>query len=598
MKSYLSLIPISSKIHKRENRLTIMCITCSVFLVTAIFSMAEMGVRMEYENLASTHADFSMDYLLQNSSTVQNLFSVAIFLFILVSLASILMISSSINSTVVRRIKFFGMMSCIGMSKKQIKTFVRLEALNWCKVGIPIGLVLGILCTWVLCGILKYFVGFEFSTIPMFKISYIGIISGVVLGLVTVLISSNSPAKKASKISPITAVNTNSSNLENKPKSINNRFLKIETALGVNHATSGKKNMWLMSGSFALSIILFLSFSVLIDFVEHLVPQFSNSYNLSISSEDGTNSVDRNLISKLEKINGVEKVFARRSVFDVPTNLGENLDVDDKVDLISYGDFDLECLEKDDLLEKGSDLSKMFTNGNYVLVISDDKNNVNIGDKVYLDGKDFEIAGRLKLNPFSQDGASDGKVTFITSDKTFENITGMSDYSLVMIKTSREFSGQDVISIENLLNNRRDQDTSATFLAFKLFIYGFLAVIIIVSVLNIMNSISMSVSARMKQYGSMRAIGVSNKQIVRMISSEAFTYSLCGCVLGCVIGLPISKFIYDFLISSHFAYAKWTLPVTSLVFIFLFVVGASVLAVYYPIKRICNTDIRDTINEL
>ena len=144
----------------------------------------------------------------------------------------------------------------------------------------------------------------------------------------------------------------------------------------------------------------------------------------------------------------------------------------------------------------------------------------------------------------------------------------------------------------------RDQDTSATFFAFKLFIYGFLAVIIIVSVLNIMNSISMSVSARMNQYGSMRAIGVSNKQIVRMISSEAFTYSLCGCVLGCVIGLPISKFIYDFLISSHFAYAKWTLPINSLVLIFLFVVGASVLAVYYPIKRICNTDIRDTINEL
>lgn len=291
-------------------------------------------------------------------------------------------------------------------------------------------------------------------------------------------------------------------------------------------------------------------------------------------------------------------------MFNIPTKFGKNLTVDDKVDLISYGDFDLECLEKDDLLEKGSDLSKMFTDRNYVLTISDDKNNLNIGDTVSLDGKDFEIAGRLKLNPFSQDGASDGKVTFITSDKTFENITGMSDYSLVMIKTSRAFSEKDILSVENLLNNKyifndmRDQDTSATFFAFKLFIYGFLAVIIIVSVLNIMNSISMSVSARMKQYGSMRAIGVSNKQIVRMISSEAFTYSLCGCVLGCVIGLPISKFIYDFLISSHFAYAKWTLPVTSLVFIFLFVVGASVLAVYYPIKRICNTDIRDTINEL
>ncbi len=322
-------------------------------------------------------------------------------------------------------------MNCIGMSKKQIKTFVRLEALNWCKIGIPIGLVLGILCTWVLCGILKYFVGFEFSTIPMFKISYIGIISGIILGVVTVLISSNSPAKKASKISPITAVNTNSSNLENKPKSINSRFLKIETALGVNHATSGKKNMWFMSGSFALSIILFLSFSVLIDFVEHIVPQFSNSYNLSISSEDGTNSVDRNLISKLETINGVEKVFARRSVFDVPTKLGKNLDVNNKSDLISYGNFDLECLEKDDLLEKGSDLSKLFSKGNYVLAISDDKNNVNIGDKILLNGKNFEIAGRLKLNPFSQDGSSDGKITFIASDKVFKNLTGMSKISQV-----------------------------------------------------------------------------------------------------------------------------------------------------------------------
>lgn len=126
-------------------------------------------------------------------------------------------------------------------------------------------------------------------------------------------------------------------------------------------------------------------------------------------------------------------------MFNIPTKFGKNLTVDDKVDLISYGDFDLECLEKDDLLEKGSDLSKLFTNGNYVLAISDDKNNVDIGDKILLNGKNFKIAGRLKLNPFSQDGASDGKVTFIASDKVFKNITGMSDYSLVMIKTSRNF---------------------------------------------------------------------------------------------------------------------------------------------------------------
>lgn len=47
MKSYLSLIPISAKVHQRQNRMTLLCIVFSVFMVTAVFSMAEMGARIE-----------------------------------------------------------------------------------------------------------------------------------------------------------------------------------------------------------------------------------------------------------------------------------------------------------------------------------------------------------------------------------------------------------------------------------------------------------------------------------------------------------------------------------------------------------------------
>ena len=43
------------------------------------------------------------------------------------------MISSSMNSSVAQRTKFFGMMRCIGMSKQQIIRFVRLEALTGAK---------------------------------------------------------------------------------------------------------------------------------------------------------------------------------------------------------------------------------------------------------------------------------------------------------------------------------------------------------------------------------------------------------------------------------------------------------------------------------
>ena len=37
MKSYLSLVPISAKVHKRQSRMTRICIILAVFLVTSSF---------------------------------------------------------------------------------------------------------------------------------------------------------------------------------------------------------------------------------------------------------------------------------------------------------------------------------------------------------------------------------------------------------------------------------------------------------------------------------------------------------------------------------------------------------------------------------
>ena len=208
MKSYLSLIPISARVHRRQNRMTLLCIIFAVFLVTAVFSMADMGVRMEERRLMAKHADLNLQDL-TDSAMGQSIYLIAAVLFVLILIAGVLMISSSINSNVAQRTKFFGMMRCIGMSKQQIVRFVRLEALNWCKTAVPIGLVLGIAATWVLCAVLRFVVGEEFSHIPLFGVSVIGIISGIVVGIVTVLIAARSPAKRAARVSPVTAVSGN-----------------------------------------------------------------------------------------------------------------------------------------------------------------------------------------------------------------------------------------------------------------------------------------------------------------------------------------------------------------------------------------------------
>ena len=58
MKSYLGLIPISERVHKRQSRMTRICIILAVFLVTSIFSMVEMWTKGEVESMRTSHGDW------------------------------------------------------------------------------------------------------------------------------------------------------------------------------------------------------------------------------------------------------------------------------------------------------------------------------------------------------------------------------------------------------------------------------------------------------------------------------------------------------------------------------------------------------------
>ena len=602
MKSYLSLIPISAKVHRRQNRMTLLCIIFAVFMVTAVFSMAEMGFRMEQARLVGKHGSFSIEDLL-GSSMGQTLLSVAVVLFLLILIAGVLMISSSMNSSVAQRTQFFGMMRCIGMSKQQIIRFVRLEALNWCKTAIPIGLVLEVVTTWGLCAVLRFVVKEEFYDIPLFGISIFGIACGIFVGLITVQIAANAPAKHAAKVSPITAVSGNAGHQKTMRHSPYAGFGKIESLLGVSHAISGKKNLFLMTGSFALSIILFLSFSVMVNFVDYLIPQSAATSDIDIARAGG-NTISRELLTSIREMDGVKEVYGRRSVFDVSAKLNDDTNFSGTVDLISYDNFDLQCLKKDSALKRGSDLSEVFGDSNFVLATSDQDSTWEVGDTVQIGDETLTIAGLLKNDPFSENGLTNGKLTLITSGETFVRLTGEEGYSLVMIQTTGDVTDENVQAIQNSVDqtysfrDKRDERTTGTYMAFVFCVYAFLAIIGLVTVMNIVNSISMSVSARMKQYGAMRAVGMDERQMTKMIACEAFTYAVLGCVVGCAIGLPLSKLLYDFLIAGHFPSAVWRFPITSLGVILLFVSIAAIAAVYTPAKRIHNMSITATISEL
>lgn len=89
-----------------------------------------------------------------------------------------------------------------------------------------------------------------------------------------------------------------------------------------------------MTGSFALSIILFLSFSVMIRFVNYLMPQSAAASDLDISSGDSSKAISADLIEKIQAMPGVKVVYGRRSDFDVSAVWQGKTSYSDSLDLI------------------------------------------------------------------------------------------------------------------------------------------------------------------------------------------------------------------------------------------------------------------------
>ena len=530
-----------------------------------------------------------------SNESMQNVYGLAAILFIMVLLAGVLMISGSMNSQVAQRTKFFGMMRCIGASRKQVIRFVRLEALNWCKTAIPIGLIAGTVITWAVCALLRYGIGGEFAGTPVFALSPIGLISGAVVGLVTVLLAAQAPAKRAAKVSPMAAVSGNS---ETPPTTRHTARLilgKVEWTLGVHHATASKKNWFLMTASFSLSIILFLCFSVGLDFARELVPSL-RSWQPDITLNGYANALllEPDLLNEIQKISHVEDAYGTAYLENVPaTSSREGID---HVNLMSYTDYLLDSAA-DSVVE--GDLSAIYGNNGQVMTISNKDNPLQVGDTIQIGGKEVTITCAVS------DGVYSSEYSVICSAETFEWLTGETNYSLIGIQLDADADDETIRQINNLVSSdvifddlrQGNQEDAATYLAAQFVLYSFLAIIAMITLFNIINSISMSVTARIKQYGAMRAVGMDGGQLSRMITAESFTYAISGLVVGCVAGLLLSRYLHIMLLTRYFGTA-WSLPVSLLCIIVLFDFAAAFLAAYAPSKRIRNMAITETINEL
>ena len=491
------------------------------------------------------------------------------------------------------------MLRCLGATKRQIMRFVRLEGLYWCKTAIPIGIIFSIVIVWILSAAMRVINSQWFSSMPILGISWISIIASILLGLLTVLLAARSPAKRAAKVSPLTAVSGNAGQTASFRKAANTKTYKIETALGIHHAKAKKRNYILMTGAFAVCITLFLSFSTLVDFMKNAFVPPAYTPELSIASETNTCSIDNELLEQIKQNDVVKRAYGRMFAYNVPAEYSGK---SHNANLISYEENQFRWAA--DSLVAGS-IETVMQQENQVLFVQTGSADVQVGDNITLSINDstqtVTVAGILSDSPLAR---VEGTETFFCSEKTFTALTGETGYTIIDIQFENNASSEDVKEIENLFSDNgvvfldslsQVQQQRNLYHTFAVLVYGFLSIIVAITIFHIMNTINMGVAAKMKEYGGMRAIGMSDRQLIKMIVAEAGTYAINGVIGGCILGLPMHWVIYVSLITNIWGTA-WSVPFIPLILIIAIVLFTSLLAVRGPAKRLQRMSIIENIS--
>ncbi len=563
------------------------------------------------------------------NNQVQQIYLLGCFMFLLVLITAVVMIYNTFNISVMDRIRYFGLLRCIGASRTQVKRIVRREGISIAVRAIPIGTIIGIVLTSLCLMVLKYYNSSLFGNIPVISLSIVGIVMGVLVGFLTVLIASIIPAKKASRVSAVNALTGGSEIKLSKRKKYGfmTRVISIEIAMGISNAVKKKKTLILMSCSIAFSILVFLSFNVLIN-PKNLGMQEIKEFtrDISLVSHKG---IPENIINKLSEAEGVKRSYGRstdfvKAVFKVdlltdsykkekgnikPDKDGEILEPEASL-LLSHDKSQLDWLKK--YLKSGQCDEKDLNASNGLVFVEKSQRKKSMmltarfkpGDEVKINTvsgiKSFKVLGVINSSLFNS-YMHDNPVmaTFITTEALFNEISGKKDYTVLDIQVDGDKEAVDRIksitagtdiSLHDL--RQLNQKAKNSFMTAAVFLYGFIGVIALISILNIINTMNTSITARTRYLGVMRAIGMSGGQLTRMVITEAEIYSIAGCIAGCTFGILLQRAMVNIIIS------EWKFPVIQVCLIFVVCIVMAGLSVIAPIKRIKRNNITESIGFL
>lgn len=584
---------------------------------------------------------------------------------LLIFLTGYLIIYNVFQISVIKDIRYYGLLKTVGTTGRQIKSILRRQALFLSVMGIPAGILVGFFTgKWLVPYILEISVykgGAKVSFHPLI------VIGAVVFTILTVLTSIGKPSRIAAKVSPVEAVRyteqTKSRKKGHQKKSIKGGRIH---RMSLSNLTRNKGRTAVVILSLSLAVILlnsvftvtnafdmdtYLKRFVSSDFLIGNARYFSTELYFGYKNTIDEENLSESFIAACEaqdgfeeggRIYGTGEVALDSATYQAPEYVKRDEDgniyqmmagqkipftIDDRGAYISqsffYGleDFALNEIE----IWKGETdmevIREKLSSGKYLLSgVQTDDNNIPMeetamhlpGDRVTLiqeDGtkRDFEILSLVKVNYYSLSHRMWNAFVYYTTADIFREMASekyLMSYAFDVEDgkedTFMKFVEQYTTTQEPLMNFESKQvylNEFSQLTGLFILIGGVLTFIIgLIGILNFTNTILTGIVSRKKEFAMMEAIGMTKRQLTRMLILEGIYYAgitiAASLVIGSLFSLTIVRALAGGMWFMKYHFVLW--PMLT-VFPILLLLGILIpYLVYLPQKKqdlvYCLTD--------
>lgn len=571
-----------------------------------------------------------------NNNTVGGLGTVVAVVCGIIVFTSVFCIKNSFDISIAEKTKQYGMLKSIGATKKQIRKNVFFEAIILGLIGIPLGLLLGILASTILIIISNLFLEDMFTRglKLVLSFSWIAFVVAIGLGIVTIYLSALRSAKKASKISPIESIR-NSSEIKIKSKKLKSpkvikKIFGVGGEISYKNLKRNKKKYRTTVTSITVSVFVFIALSYFMSLAFDTVENELNlkDYNLSLSINMKNDEEMYQKVLETTKLQNIKNYTVSKydsCYITNPKYSSEymelmNVTSDEENDIID-GYINVRTVNneqyKEYIKELGKDYEEMKNKailidniiigkydsekGKYVeknLKVFDYKENDTINCKTQ-DEKNFEIKIGLSTDILPFGFNQESNYFMIISEEVFAKYF-KSDNIMIYYDSTNPDKLQDDIdellnnynyNINNVEENARMMEKLYTLVG--IFLYGFIIVITAIGVTNVFNAITANMELRKPEFAMLKSVGMTTKEFNRMIRLETVFMGIKSLLFSIPIGIGLSYLIYYALDEDKVL--KFTIPINAIIIAIVAVFLLITCIMKYSMSKINKQNTIETI---